>query len=346
MQEIVIEIMNRFGYLGIGLLIVVETIFPPIPSEVILTFGGFLTTCSKMTIAGVIFVSTAASVASAFLLYGAGALLSPQRLGRLLDSKFCKRLGFKKEEISDTLKWFDGRGRKAVFFGRCVPIIRSLISIPAGMARMNLAVFTVFTVAGSLIWDTVLVVLGILGDYNRVSGFLFRFYMDCHGNGGGNVCTAGLEEKKEEGTCGMRKRRGVRPLRLCYSCVLYFCTFSSASSRVREKCFWSFSQIRSSQTSSSRFSRTMARMPFSTPSLNIILPNVVIVITSFTLSNSFLFRNLSANVYNTACIFSISSGVMQSLAVYSIFRLRIIRSLIFMLPDISGVRSNGTSSAF
>ena len=94
MQEIVIEIMNRFGYLGIGLLIVVETIFPPIPSEVILTFGGFLTTCSKMTIAGVIFVSTAASVASAFLLYGAGALLSPQRLGRLLDSKFCKRLGW------------------------------------------------------------------------------------------------------------------------------------------------------------------------------------------------------------------------------------------------------------
>lgn len=160
MQEIVIEIMNRFGYLGIGLLIVVETVFPPIPSEVILTFSGFLTTCSKMTVTGVIFVSTAASVASAFLLYGAGSLLSPQRLGRLLDSKICKKLGFKKEEISDTLKWFDGQGRKAVFFGRCVPIVRSLISIPAGMARMNLAVFTVFTVAGSLIWDTVLVVLG------------------------------------------------------------------------------------------------------------------------------------------------------------------------------------------
>lgn len=160
MQEIVIEIMNRFGYLGIGLLIVVETVFPPIPSEVILTFGGFLTTCSKMTVTGVIVVSTAASVASAFLLYGAGSLLSPQRLGRLLDSKICKRLGFKKAEISDTLKWFDGQGRKAVFFGRCVPIVRSLISIPAGMARMNLAVFTVFTVAGSLIWDTVLVVLG------------------------------------------------------------------------------------------------------------------------------------------------------------------------------------------
>lgn len=82
MQEIVIEIMNRFGYLGIGLLIVVETIFPPIPSEVILTFGGFLTTCSKMTIAGVIFVSTAASVASAFLLYGAGGTAESAAAGQ------------------------------------------------------------------------------------------------------------------------------------------------------------------------------------------------------------------------------------------------------------------------
>lgn len=160
MQDIVIDIMNQFGYLGIGLLIVVETVFPPIPSEVILTFGGFLTTCTKMTVPGVIFVSTAASVASAFLLYGLGALLSPQRFGKLLDSNLCRRLGFKKDEIVRTLQWFDGQGRKAVFFGRCIPIIRSLISIPAGMARMKLPVFTLFTVAGSLIWDTVLVVFG------------------------------------------------------------------------------------------------------------------------------------------------------------------------------------------
>lgn len=79
MQNIVIDIMNQFGYLGIGLLIVVETVFPPIPSELILTFGGFLTTCTEMTVIGVILVSTAASVAGAFLLYGLGALLSPQR---------------------------------------------------------------------------------------------------------------------------------------------------------------------------------------------------------------------------------------------------------------------------
>ena len=94
MQNIVIDIMNQFGYLGIGLLIVVETVFPPIPSELILTFGGFLTTCTEMTVIGVILVSTAASVAGAFLLYGLGALLSPQRFEKLLDSRLCRRLGF------------------------------------------------------------------------------------------------------------------------------------------------------------------------------------------------------------------------------------------------------------
>ena len=154
MQNIVIDIMNQFGYLGIGLLIVVETVFPPIPSELILTFGGFLTTCTEMSVIGVILVSTAASVAGAFLL--------------------CMRLGFKKDEIANTLQWFNGQGRKAVFFGRCIPIIRSLISIPAGMARMKLPVFTLFTVAGSLIWDTVLVTLGAVAgeSWNIITEYL------------------------------------------------------------------------------------------------------------------------------------------------------------------------------
>ncbi len=174
MQNIVIDIMNQFGYLGIGLLIVVETVFPPIPSELILTFGGFLTTCTEMTVIGVILVSTAASVAGAFLLYGLGALLSPQRIEKVLDSTLCTRLGITKDEIANTLHWFNGQGRKAVFFGRCIPIIRSLISIPAGMARMKLPVFTLFTVAGSLIWDTVLVTLGAVAgeSWNIITEYL------------------------------------------------------------------------------------------------------------------------------------------------------------------------------
>lgn len=160
MQELVLDIINRFGYPGIGLLIFIETVFPPIPSEVILTFGGFLATCTRLTVPGVILVSTAASLKGAFLLYALGRFLTPERIERLLNGKVCRRLGFKKSEFAGTNDWFAKKGKKAVFFGRCVPIIRSLISIPAGMAGMNLTRFTVYTLAGSLIWDTLLVLLG------------------------------------------------------------------------------------------------------------------------------------------------------------------------------------------
>ena len=162
MQELVQNIMNQFGYPGIGLLILVETVFPPIPSEVILTFGGFLTTCTNLTITGVIASSTVASLAGAWLLYGLGRLLNPARIRSLFSGKLAKRLGFQEKEVGDTFGWFEKKGEKAVFFGRCIPIIRSLISIPAGMAGMKAGRFTVYTLAGSLIWDTVLVLLGAM----------------------------------------------------------------------------------------------------------------------------------------------------------------------------------------
>ena len=162
MQELVQNIMNQFGYPGIGLLILVETVFPPIPSEVILTFGGFLTTCTNLTITGVIASSTVASLAGAWLLYGLGRLLNPARIRSLFSGKLAKRLGFQEKEVGDTFGWFEKKGEKAVFFGRCIPIIRSLISIPAGMAGMKAGRFTVYTLAGSLIWDTMLVLLGAL----------------------------------------------------------------------------------------------------------------------------------------------------------------------------------------
>ncbi len=154
--------MNQFGYPGIGLLILVETIFPPIPSEVILTFGGFLTTCTELTVIGVIASSTLASLAGAWLLYGLGRLLSPGRMQSLMYGRLARRLGFREKEIGDTMTWFEKKGERAVFFGRCVPIVRSLISIPAGMAGMKAGRFTLFTLSGSLIWDTMLVVLGAM----------------------------------------------------------------------------------------------------------------------------------------------------------------------------------------
>lgn len=111
MQELVQNIMNQFGYPGIGLLILLETIFPPIPSEVILTFGGFLTTCTRLTVIGVIVSSTAASLAGAWLLYGLGRLFGPARMQRLVSGKLAKRLGFQEKEVGDTFSRFE-RGEK------------------------------------------------------------------------------------------------------------------------------------------------------------------------------------------------------------------------------------------
>ncbi len=160
MQEIIIEILNQFGYIGIFLLITIENIFPPIPSEVILTFGGFMTTYTTMNVWGVIVAATAGSVVGAIILYVIGRVLNTERLERLFDSKLGKLLQLKKDDVKKAEKWFLKRGNKAVFFCRFVPIVRSLISIPAGVARMKFISFLTLTVIGTLIWNVVLVFLG------------------------------------------------------------------------------------------------------------------------------------------------------------------------------------------
>lgn len=162
MHNWIIEIMNKFGLLGIFLLITIENLFPPIPSEVILTFGGFMTTPqdSTITIWGVIFASTLGSVVGAILLYGIGSLLSAERLGIILDGKLGKILGFKKEDVYKACDWFNSKGKSTVLFCRCIPIVRSLISIPAGMAKMRFDVFILFTTLGSFVWNILLVYLG------------------------------------------------------------------------------------------------------------------------------------------------------------------------------------------
>lgn len=164
MQDMIVQIMNQFGYIGVCFLIAVENIFPPIPSEVILTFGGFMTTYTRLTVPGVIIFSTLGSTIGAILLYWAGTALNQERLEKLLNGRAMRILGFEKEDVEKTLKWFDKHGKKAILFGRCVPIIRSLVSIPAGMAGINMPVFLTYTMIGSTIWNIFLVSLGaILG---------------------------------------------------------------------------------------------------------------------------------------------------------------------------------------
>ena len=160
MEQIMIDIMNSFGYFGIFFLIMIENVFPPIPSELILTFGGFMTVSSNMTVVGVIIAATIGSLLGAFILYGIGKLLNKEHLIRIVKSKYGKLLRVKPQDIEAADKWFDTKGSITVLICRCVPIVRSLISIPAGMSDMPLPKFFLYTAIGSAVWNTFLVCVG------------------------------------------------------------------------------------------------------------------------------------------------------------------------------------------
>ena len=160
MQEFMLSIMEQFGYLGVFLLIAIENIFPPIPSEVVLLFGGFMTTYTELNVILMIVAATLGSLLGAIVLYYVGKILNKERLKKLVSGKLGKILRIKTEDIDKADKWFDTKGNKTVFFCRFIPIVRSLISIPAGMSEMPMLKFLIYTIAGSTIWNTVLIVIG------------------------------------------------------------------------------------------------------------------------------------------------------------------------------------------
>jgi membrane protein DedA with SNARE-associated domain len=153
------DFIEQFGYWGVFLLIALENIFPPIPSEVILTFGGYMTAQTNLTIQGVIAASTAGSVFGAFLLYRLGTILDVNKLEVVIE-RYGRILRLTKNDIYRADAWFDKYGIWTVFFCRFIPLIRSLISIPAGMAKMNFWLFISFTTIGTIIWNTILINLG------------------------------------------------------------------------------------------------------------------------------------------------------------------------------------------
>ena len=152
--------MNQYGYFGIFFLIFIENIFPPIPSEVVLLFGGFMTTYSKLGVPLMILFSTLGSVVGAIVLYYVGKILNKERLKKLVSGKVGKMLRLKASDIEKADRWFDTKGNKTVFFCRFIPVVRSLISIPAGMSEMAMTKFLLYTTVGSAIWNTVLLVIG------------------------------------------------------------------------------------------------------------------------------------------------------------------------------------------
>ncbi|SFH69910.1 DedA family protein [Pisciglobus halotolerans] len=151
--------MEQFGYFGVAFLIMIENIFPPIPSEVILTFGGFMTTHTSLNITGMVLASTVGAVLGALILYFIGRLLDISRLEKIID-RYGKFLRLTKEDLYKADAWFERYNVWTVFFCRFIPLIRSLISIPAGMSDMSLGLFLVFTTIGTLIWNTILIYLG------------------------------------------------------------------------------------------------------------------------------------------------------------------------------------------
>lgn len=168
--EWVLDLMERIGGPGIMLGILLENVFPPIPSEVILPLAGFTASQGRYSPVEAVLWATLGSVVGAMLLYGIGAALGLDRL-RLIAKKMPL------VDVADVDKadaWFTRHGPKAVFFGRFIPGVRSLISIPAGIDRMRMTTFIGFTTAGSLLWNSLFVWLGYqLGDhYHRVEEYM------------------------------------------------------------------------------------------------------------------------------------------------------------------------------
>ena len=160
MEALIISLINKFGYLAVFLLITIENVFPPIPSEVILTFSGFLTTYTNLNVILVITSSVLGSMVGAYILYYAGKILNKERMKKLVRGKIGKILRLKETDIEKADNWFDTKGNKSVFFCRFVPVVRSLISIPAGMSEMPIAKFSLYTFTGSLMWNTILILVG------------------------------------------------------------------------------------------------------------------------------------------------------------------------------------------
>ena len=161
--------MQQLGYLGIALLMFLDNVFPPIPSELIMPAAGFSASHGQLNIVGVIIAGSCGSILAAIVLYWIGRLLNEERLTTWLE-RHGKWLFLKPDDLKKANDWFNQHGRKIVFFGRMVPAIRSIISIPAGMSGMPFSLFLMYTSMGTIIWTSI---LGLAGYYlgNHVEKF-------------------------------------------------------------------------------------------------------------------------------------------------------------------------------
>src|SRR4051812_22308116 len=157
-----LDLVDTLGPVGVGLTILIETVIPPIPSEAVLGAAGVLINDGRMSVVPTILWATVGSLVGAAVLYSIGRVLGPRRSHAFLD-----RLPLvETADVARTFRWFQRHGRPAVFLGRMVPVVRSFISVPAGVVRMPWPEFLLFTAGGSLIWNSLLIALGVAaGDF-------------------------------------------------------------------------------------------------------------------------------------------------------------------------------------
>ncbi|HBS78220.1 MULTISPECIES: DedA family protein [Stutzerimonas stutzeri subgroup] len=173
MFDKIVEIVSAFGYIGVFLLMLLENIFPPIPSELIMPLAGFVAARGDLNFIAVILVGTAGSVVGALPWYYAGAKLGQARMKRFAE-RWGHWLTLSPEDVDKASEWFDRHGKGAVFFGRLIPAVRTLISVPAGIAGMSMTKFLIYSTLGSLIWTALLALAGYLleSQYEKVSEYM------------------------------------------------------------------------------------------------------------------------------------------------------------------------------
>jgi len=154
----VVGVIETLGPAGVGLVVALENLFPPIPSEVVLPVAGYVASQGQMSLVWAIVAATLGAVAGAWVLYGLGAWFGRARLRRWLERIPLMEV----EDLDKAEAWFDRHGGAAVLIGRCVPIVRSLVSVPAGLERMPQVRFLLYTAIGSAVWNSLLIVGGYL----------------------------------------------------------------------------------------------------------------------------------------------------------------------------------------
>ena len=170
------DVIEQFGYVGVALLVVVENVFPPIPSEIVLPFAGFVAQRGSESVVIMILAATVGSVGGALIMYWIAAVIGDERL-HAFTRKFGKWVQIREVDLTRAEEWFDRHATSAVLLGRCVPLIRSVVSIPAGIRRMKLVPYIAYTFVGSLVWNILLIGAGaLLGDnWERVGSYVGVF---------------------------------------------------------------------------------------------------------------------------------------------------------------------------